>query len=87
MPRIARSDSFETHEPATAADLARPEADAALVAKSGRTDAVSAGIVRNGGELSKHEGYLAGLGITVTRKHTRNGNLILLDPEGGRSGE
>ena len=52
MSRIVRSDSFETHEPATAANLARPETDAALVAKSGRTDAVSAGIVRNGGERS-----------------------------------
>ena len=50
MSRVARSDSFETHEPTTAADLARPETDAALVAKSGRTDAVSAGIVRNSGE-------------------------------------
>ena len=52
MSRIARSDSFETHEPTTAADLVRPETDAALVAKSGRTDAVSAGIVRNGEERS-----------------------------------
>lgn len=52
MSRIARSDSFETHEPTTATDLARPETDAALVAKSGKTDAVSAGIVRNDGERS-----------------------------------
>ena len=40
-----------------------------------------------GRELSKHEDYLAGLGITVARKHTRSGNLILLDPEGGLGGE
>lgn len=52
MFRVARSDSFETHEPTTAADLARPETDAALVARSGKTDAVSAGIVRNDGERS-----------------------------------
>lgn len=52
MSRVARSDSFETHEPTTAADLARPETDAALVAKSGKTNAVSAGIVRNGEERS-----------------------------------
>ncbi len=40
-----------------------------------------------GRELSKHEEYLDGLGISVTKRHTRRGNLIMLDPEGGRSGE
>ena len=38
-----------------------------------------------GRELSKHESYLNGLGITVARRHTRGGNLIMLDPEGGRT--
>ena len=50
MSRVAKSDSFETHEPTTAGRLARPVTDAALVAKSGKTDAVSAGIVRNDGK-------------------------------------
>ena len=40
-----------------------------------------------GRELTKHKGYLNGLGISVARRHTRRGNLIMLDPEGGRSGE
>lgn len=40
-----------------------------------------------GRELSKHESYLNGLGITVARRHTRSGTVIALDPEGGRSGE
>ena len=40
-----------------------------------------------GRELSKHEEYLDGLGISVAKRHTRRGNLIMLDPEGGRSGE
>ena len=40
-----------------------------------------------GKELSKSERYLEDLGISVTKRHTRNGNVIVLDPEGGRDDE
>lgn len=52
MTREAGNASAKTHEPTRAADLARPETDAGSVARSGKTDAVSAGIVRNGEERS-----------------------------------
>lgn len=46
--RATEADASETHEPKTAADLARPEPDASSLTQTGRTDAVSAGIVRSG---------------------------------------